>query len=285
MSPSPVVVQDLDGCPVRLRSAHDLGWLSELGQVFAVLDEQDSGNLCFGVDTGEQRLFVKYAGAEPVHAVVSAEEAVQTLRRAAAVHDALGGGPVFPTALDAFEVGDGYALVLPWTDAIPLGRQYGQHHRVRELDVATRVGLVQDAIEFHVDVARLGWVAIDFYDGSVMVSPEGRLTLCDLDFYRPGPVTNWMGRMYGSTRFMAPEEFELGAVLDEVTTQVALGALAHTLLGDPLGTPAEKDAGLWQAGDALLAVATQACRPERRDRHPSLDALARAWRAASEPQP
>ena len=35
-----------------------------------------------------------------------------------------------------------------------------------------------------------------------------RLHLIDLDSYHRGPTVNEMGRMFGSTRFMAPEEFE-----------------------------------------------------------------------------
>ena len=61
---------------------------------------------------------------------------------------------------------------------------------------------------------------MDLYDGSLMVDlKSGRVTLCDLDVYERAPMTNRQGRMWGSTRCMAPEEYELGAVIDEVTAR------------------------------------------------------------------
>lgn len=50
--------------------------------------------------------------------------------------------------------------------------------------------------------------------------------MIDLDTYSRGPVVNTMGRMFGSTRFMAPEEFARGAVIDQRTTVFTLGRLA-----------------------------------------------------------
>jgi serine/threonine-protein kinase len=43
------------------------------------------------------------------------------------------------------------------------------------------------------------------------------------------PYVNEMGRMWGSTRFMSPEEFTLGAYIDEVTNVYAMGATAFAL--------------------------------------------------------
>lgn len=130
--------------------------------------------------------------------------------------------------------------------------------------------------------AARGWVAIDLYDGSVMLDADfGRVTLCDLDFYERAPVVNRMGRMWGSTRFMSPEEHELGAPIDEVTNVFALGALAHTFLGND----ATKSREAWVGTDAQFDVAAQATRPEREARWPSVSALAEAWRAATRASP
>ena len=70
-------------------------------------------------------------------------------------------------------------------------------------------------------------MASDLYDGCLLVElSTGRLTVVDLDAYRRGPGRNTMGRMFGSRRFMAPEEFELGAPIDQRTTVFTLGRLA-----------------------------------------------------------
>ena len=73
-------------------------------------------------------------------------------------------------------------------------------------------------LDSHVAVANAGFVAVDFYDGSIIYDFENQqVHLCDLDSYRRGPYRLDRDRQYGSTRFMAPEEFERGATVDERT--------------------------------------------------------------------
>ena len=50
-----------------------------------------------------------------------------------------------------------------------------------------------------------------------------------MDTYHRLPFFNPVGRMWGSTRFMAPEEFEKGAAIDESTMVHTLGAFAFEL--------------------------------------------------------
>ena len=40
-----------------------------------------------------------------------------------------------------------------------------------------------------------------------------------------------MGRLWGSSCFMSPEEFELNAIIDERTNVFNMGAMAFSLLG------------------------------------------------------
>lgn len=272
-----VIVSDVDGLPVRLRAPHDLSFTARWGSVFAVLDQQDSGNLCLGVAGPAGRVFVKYAGAPTARYDGVIETAVGSLRGAAEVYRALA-HPSLVTLREAVDVGGGHALVFDWTDATPLGRQYERAHVVRSLSLPVRVDAVRQILDFHVHAAALGWVAIDLYDGSVMIDAEsGRVVLCDLDFYERAPVVNRMGRMWGSSRFMSPEEYELGAPIDEVTNVFVLGALAHTFMGDD----ATKSRAAWVGSDAQFDAAARAVRPDRDARWPSVAALAEAWRAAS----
>ena len=272
-----MIISAVDGHLVRLRAAHDLGFLGRWGTVVTVLDDQDSGNLCFGVASGADRVFVKYAGAPTVRYEGRVEDAVATARHAATVHRALA-HPTLVRLREALEVGAGFAAVYDWVDATPLGRQYGQSARVAELTRSQRVAAVQQIYDFGVHTAALGWVAVDLYDGSVMVDlATGRITLCDLDVYEQAPMINRQGRMWGSPRFMAPEEYELGAVIDEITNVVALGALAHTFLGDD----ETKDRSAWVGTDDQLAIAARALDPVRERRWPSVAALADSWRTAT----
>ena len=54
--------------------------------------------------------------------------------------------------------------------------------------------------------------------------------MVDLDSYRDPPFANDMGRMFGSDRFMAAEEYELGARIDERTTVFTMGRTVGVLL-------------------------------------------------------
>lgn len=276
-----MVLTEVDGMPVRLRAEHDLSFTARWGTVFAVLDDQDSGNLCLGVDGPDGRAFVKYAGARTARYDGAVEDAVARLRRAAVVYRELA-HPHLVRLREAVDVGQGHALVFDWTDATPIGRQYARGHVVRALSTAARADAVQQVYDFHVHAAALGWTAVDLYDGSVMLDPRtGRVTLCDLDFYERAPVVNRMGRMWGSSRFMSPEEHELGASIDEITNVVALGTLAHTFLGDD----ATKAPQAWVGTTEQLSVAERALSPDRAERWPSVAALAAAWRAAGDDRP
>jgi serine/threonine-protein kinase len=86
-----VIVTELDGLPVRLRVPHDLSFTAHWGSVFAVLDQQDSGNLCLGIEGPAGRVFVKYAGAPTVRYDGAVGTAVANLRRSAEVYYAPNG--------------------------------------------------------------------------------------------------------------------------------------------------------------------------------------------------
>ena len=93
--------------------------------------------------------------------------------------------------------------------------------------------LVTEVYDLHRELAGLGWVANDFYDGAMIYDfRRRRVHVIDLDSYHMGSFTNSMGRMAGSSRFMAREEFELGATIDERTTVFTMGRTAAVLMSD-----------------------------------------------------
>jgi len=100
--------------------------------------------------------------------------------------------------------------------------------RLARLPAAAQLPLFDTLIDLHQALADLGWVACDLYDGSLIVDfATLTLRVIDLDEYRRGPSRNNMGRMFGSTRFVAPEEFEPGAALDQRTTVFTLGRIVR----------------------------------------------------------
>ena len=96
----------------------------------------------------------------------------------------------------------------------------------------------------------------------------------DLDAYRRGPSTNDMGRMFGATRFMAPEELERGAPIDQRTTVFTLGRLVWHF-----GTRLTERRDHFCGPPALAAAVRAACDFDRAMRPPTVAAFAAAWRA------
>jgi serine/threonine-protein kinase len=166
-------------------------------------------------------------------------------------------------------------LVYEWREGEHLGggREPGSaFQRFRELPVEQITAALDQLYDLHDLLTSQGWVAGDFYDGSLLYDFGTRqLTAMDLDDYRLGAYRNDMGRMFGSTRFMAPEEFSLGAPIDERTTAFVMARTALVLLSDgTLDRPACK------ASDHLYAVLQEAVTT----RFPTYSAFHAAWRAA-----
>ena len=102
------------------------------------------------------------------------------------------------------------------------------------------------------------------------------LTICDVDFYEKAPFINNMGRMWGSSGFMSPEEFQLGAVVDEVSNVFALGATAFEFFGNNRDRCLEH----WNGPLALFEVARKAVSPERAARYRCIGEFMEEWDAA-----
>ena len=104
---------------------------------------------------------------------------------------------------------------------------------------------------------------------------NGNTTICDIDFFRKQPCSNDMGRMWGSSRFQAPEEFQLGAVIDEITNVYTIGATAFALFGEYNRTRDK-----WQLSDKLFEVVTKAVSDNRAERQQSITQFTAEWEAA-----
>lgn len=270
-------LQTLDGIPFKLTRAFDFAFLRAYGRVFAIFDDQDSGNICFGVEHEGERLFVKFAGAPTDRCPGSPREAVANLRAAPPLYQALAHDALV-RFVRAEEVGGGFAMLFDWCPGVGVGRMYpASHKRFMALDAGERLSAFHQVLAFFEHVALRGYVAIDIYDGSLLYDFETRrVTICDIDCFRRSPCVNDRGRMPGSSRFMSPEEFTLGAPLDEITNVYTLGAMAFALL-----SAFDRSRGAWPLGDALYAVARRAVSSSRADRHPSVACFASDWRSAA----
>jgi serine/threonine-protein kinase len=254
-------------------------FLRERGTLFARFDQatQDSGNISYGVLSDGQRFFVKTAGAPDEPAFTDHDGRVYWLRNAvrlaAALQDA-----VLPPLLNAIESPHGPLLVYPWVNGESVRTPAEQRtdprspfQRFRRLPLGRLVDALTDIFRVHAALAARGWIANDFYDGAMLYDfDRTQLHLIDLDLYRSAPFTNDMGRLFGSTRFMAPEEFERGATIDERTTVFTMGRCIQ-LFVDPTSDVRRN----------LHDVAERACQPQPSNRWPHMADFYAAWRQAA----
>jgi serine/threonine-protein kinase len=247
---------------------------------------QDSGNVSWLVESGGERLFVKSAGpvVAPVGAaepVLGHAERVALLRNAVELahscrHRALARlRHVVETATGPVLVYDAAPGRLVWVPRDQRADPASPYQRFARLPADRLLAVFDELIDLHVELAGRGWIACDLYDGCLIVDDEDRLTVIDLDTYQRGPFTNSMGRMFGSERFMAPEELTLGATVDQRTTVFTLARLvthfATRLTGD-----LDRYAGSPSGADVLR----RATERDPSARFATVADFARAWAAS-----
>lgn len=258
-------------------------YLRSTGSIFAIFDQQDSGNVSYGVELDGVRRFVKTAGNPDLDLPhLDLQQRWALLRNAARLGEAYQ-HHALPQLHTVIESPHGPVLVYGWADGELLGVTRDRRddpasafYRFRHLPTERIAAALDAVVDVHDLLGRAGEVAADFYDGCLIYDfAAHRLAVIDLDNYRPGPFRNEMGRMFGSTRFMAPEEFVKGATIDQRTSVFTIGRTILVMLGD--GTT---DREQFRGPTALWTVAVRACQQLPENRYGNLAELSAAWRAA-----
>ena len=260
-------------------------YLQTSGGIFTIFEQQDSGNVSYGVlGTDElgapQRYFIKTAG-DPTDTKPYLDHVgrVELLRNAVRVAQSCNHSTLCPL-LNVIESPDGPLLVYAWAEGellrVPNAQRddpMSSYQRFRALPTTEIIHVLDQLYDLHRELAGAGWIACDLYDGCLIYHFASQTVhVMDLDHYHQGSFTNAMGRMFGSSRFMAPEEFVLGATIDQQTTIFTLGRMAANFLSD--GTLARER---FRGSDALYAVIERACQVERTQRFATVDAFVNAW--------
>lgn len=268
-------LQYIDGIQFKLKSSFDFSFLSEYGTVFKVYDDQDSGNICFGTEKNGNCYFIKFAGAPTERYDGTVEDAIVRLKATLPVYSELHHENLIEL-LETKDVGNGFAMVFKWSEGDCMGRMYpAAHKRFMKLSLDIKLTVFSDILKFFEYIASQKYVAIDFYDGSILYDFEsGKTTICDIDFFRKQPCINDMGRMWGSSLFQAPEEYKLGATLDEITNVYTMGATAFALFGGY-----ERTRDKWKLSDKLFDIAAEAVNDDRTKRQQSIRQLREEWEA------
>lgn len=270
----------------QLQEPHDFEWLRSLGNVFAVFDQQDSGNICFGIEKDGKKIFVKYAGARPLEFSGDPQDAVSRLMAAVPLYATLR-YPHLIQLIDHYRVANGYAAIFEWVEGECLHSHWtfaeapkythpnSPFYKYKQMTVAQRLTSLDAIFSFHTFVESKGYVAVDFYDGSIIYDFSTHVTkICDIDFYRKAPAVNDMGEnFWGAKRSKAPEEFKRGASIDARSNVFTMGAIAFGLLGGEM----DRSFSRWEAGERLYQVALRAVSEDREARYENVAAFKAAW--------
>ncbi|WP_322923309.1 serine/threonine protein kinase [Paenibacillus campi] len=271
-----MITKMIDGMTFQLQADFDFHFLSAYGKVFAVFDRQDSGYICFGVHNDQRKLFIKVAGAATVFSAISTQTAIMRLQATVSVYEDLR-HPTLIAMIEHKAIQAGYLTVFEWFEGDCMGRQYDSYAKFLALPLAQKFDMYADILLFHIHANEKGYIALDFYDGCIMYDfAVGETRICDIEFYAKRPVINTMGRMWGSSRYMCPEEYQLGAEIDERSNVFLMGATAFQLFGG--GT--ERNVDTWQANEQLFKIALRAVSVHKEDRYSSIDEYFKVWDAA-----
>jgi len=271
----------------KLQEMHNFGFLLKIGNPFIVFDQQDSGNLCFGIETNGQKLFVKYAGSKTIDFKGNTLDAINRLKSAIQTYIDLN-HQVLIEYKDSFETPNGFAAIFEWFDGENMHphwiypepakyeNQNSPFYKFKRLPLRTRLDALDKIYSFHWHIEQKGYQAVDFYDGSLLFNFErNELKICDIDFYVKKPYVNSM--CWGSKRFNAPEDFVKGMTLDARTNVYNMGATAFNLIGGEL----DRSFAKWEGTEVLFKVAQIATAADRKDRFVSVAEFYEEWKKAS----
>lgn len=293
----------LDSITFRLNRLHDFTWLKKYGTAFWAIDETGSGCIGIGMEQAGRKYFCKIAGVDTIEAEVSPAESVRQLKAAVPLYEDLK-HPNLVRLIEAYDHGPFYAAIFQWAEGECLFdhwnfEQYQKDpalkspkQRFRQLPACKKLRAVDALFSFLQNTAEQGYVAVDFYDGSILYDFSNDQTrICDIDFFQKAPVFNDKGQdWFGSKRLKAPEEYQKGSVIDEQTNLFTLGALIFEFFGHFSPEEIQKryqtnqflpcSSANWQLNEESYQVVAKAVRLDRAERYQTFAAFYRDWNAA-----
>lgn len=294
----------LDSVDFSLKEEHDFSWLKSFGKVFAVFAQNDSGNINFGVDNGEEKYFIKVAGLKTTESVRTQQDAIAALKAAMPIYEDIKHKNLIEL-VKHYTLREIYIAVFKWADGDCLFDHWNfeKYHknpqivppvkRFKQLPISKRTASADVLFSFLDIVSKNGYVAVDFYDGSIMYDfLRDTTTICDIDFFRKKPTFNDMGEDYwGTKRLKAPEEYVYGAVIDEATNVFTLGALLFdSFFGKYTDAEVRQRYEMnaftpcsyenWELSKACYDVALKSVAMERSERYASINEFYTAWNIA-----
>lgn len=301
-----MIINKLDSIEFRLKELHDFTWLKKYGTAFWVVDETGSGCICIGMEDAERKYFCKIAGVNSIEAEVSQKESVEILKEAVHLYYDLA-HPNLIKVIEEYDYDQFYVVVFEWASGECLFDHWNfekyqrdttiksPKEKFKELPVSKKLKAVEVLFSFLQNVNQKGYVAVDFYDGSIMYDfSTDTITICDIDFFRKAPVVNDKGmEWFGTKRLKAPEEYIEGCAIDEQTNIFTLGALIFEFFGNFSDEEIQKrycdnqfvpcSLMNWQLSEESYRVAAKAVSLNKNERYLSFAAFFYEWKAANSP--
>ena len=192
----------IDNIEFKLKEYQDFSWLNNYGKVFSVIDETGSGCISFGVEKDHKRYFFKIAGAKTVEAEVSENESILLLKDAVKKYEDIK-HPNLIKLIDNFDINEFFVAVFEWAEGECLFDHWNFNRykeypnletpikKFKRLSIDKRINVVLKLFSFFETFIENGYVAVDFYDSSIMYDFENDLvTFCDIDLFRKIPTMN-----------------------------------------------------------------------------------------------
>lgn len=299
-----MVINKLDSIEFRLKELHDFTWLKKYGTAFWVVDETGSGCICIGMEDAERKYFCKIAGVNTVEADVSPEESVKILKEAVRLYYDLA-HPNLIKIIEQYDYDQFYVVIFEWADGECLfdhwnfekyqkdSTQKSPKARFKELPVSKKLKSADVLFSFLQNVNQKGYVAVDFYDGSIMYDfLRDETTICDIDFFKKAPVINDKGtEWFGTKRLKAPEEYIEHAAIDEQTNIFTLGALLFEFFGSFSDEEISEryrenrfvpcSLSNWQLSEESYRVAVRAASQNKSERYLTFEDFYHEWKSST----
>lgn len=280
----------IDDIEFKLREYQDYSWLNNYGKVFLVIDETGSGCISFGIEKDNKKYFFKIAGAKTVEAEISEEESIKLLKEAVVKYQDIKHDNLIKY-VDSFEYKEFFVVIYEFAEGECLFDHWNfdRYKKTKEitplmkfksLSIEKRLNVVEKLFSFFETFIDSGYVAVDFYDSSIMYDFENdEVTFCDIDLFRKLPTKNDLGKDYfGTKRLKSPEENELGATIDELTSEFTLGAIIFDMFSNLENIDDRYEKGMFIPNDietfelskAVYDILIKATSHERTNRYKSI---------------
>ena len=172
-----LITQVIDGIEYKLAEPYDFCFLSDIGKVFKVFYEQYSGNMCFGVQRCEEKLFIKHAGSLTVNHLVEPDYTKELLIKATDVYNDLK-HPSLIELIDNHHINNDHINIFRWVEGENLNHENDSSSidRYKNLPLDLRLKSYDTILNFHQSVINKGYIASDFYEGSIIYDFNKNIT-------------------------------------------------------------------------------------------------------------